>query len=385
MKGTRPRGRWYEEDQALRAELVASEKERAENIMIVDMLRNDMGRISRTGSVHVPEQFTTEAYPTVWQMTSTITSKTDAGLPDIFKALFPCASVTGAPKVETMKIIHALEPHPRGVYCGAVGWYAPDRQAQFNVAIRTAVIDRPTGTTRYHVGSGITWDSAPAAEHAECYQKAAVLAHQPIEIELLETIRFDGERYYLLEEHLQRLRNSAEYFGISCDPDAIQMDLLQQAKTFDRSKRVRLLLDQQGVCKIEAAPLPASTILSIGFAADPVDAKHRFLYHKTTNRTVYEAARATRPECEDVILWNEGEEVTESTIANIAVRHNDQWFTPPVYCGLLPGTLRAALLREGRLQERVITKEELLGADEVRLINSVRGWVEVHWVEQETP
>lgn len=376
MKGTRPRGRWPEEDRRLAAELAASGKDRAENVMIVDLLRNDMGRISDTGSVHVASLFDVERYETVWQMTSTIRSKTSAPLPEILGALFPSGSVTGAPKVRTMQIIHDLEPAPRGVYCGAVGWYSPGRSAEFNVAIRTVAIDQDAGTARYHVGSGITWGSSAEAEYDECVVKAAVLGEDRPEFDLLESLLFDGE-YFLLDEHLARLAGSAEYFGFEVDVDAVRAALLDEAAAFeDGPLKVRLLAARDGTHHVEAGPAGPSTPVRLDFAAEPVDDRDVFLYHKTTHRAVYERARASRPDCDDVLLWNARGEITETTTANVILEIDGRLWTPPVSSGLLGGTMRASLLADGAIQERVLTKADVARAGSIRLINSVRQWVD---------
>jgi len=217
MKGTAARGRWAEED-AQQAEILhRSEKERAENVMIVYLLRNDLGRIAVPGTVTVPDLFTVETYPTVLQMTSTVaaTPRLDTTLEQVFAALFPCGSVTGAPKVSTMRLISALEDSPRGVYCGAIGYLSPEGEAVFNVAIRTVVVDAEAGTAEYGVGGGVTWDSTVAAEYAEIETKAAVLAAEPSPaFDLVETLRLEQGLYYLLERHLARLSSSTKYFDI---------------------------------------------------------------------------------------------------------------------------------------------------------------------------
>jgi len=196
----------------MRTELASSAKERAENLMIVDLLRNDMGRVSRTGSVRVERLFAIERYNTVWQMTSTIVSTTQASIAGIFRALFPCGSVTGAPKIQTTKVIEALEPFPRGVYCGAIGWMAPGRRVQFSVAIRTVTVDRDERRAVYPVGGGITYDSTPQSEYDECLAKAAVLDQPGAPFELLESILHDESGYFLLDEHIDRLAAGAAYW-----------------------------------------------------------------------------------------------------------------------------------------------------------------------------
>lgn len=380
MKGTRPRGRWAAEDLALAAEMRASAKEQAENVMIVDLLRNDMGRVSVPGSVRVERLFEVERYETVWQMTSTITSCTTATVPQIMRALFPCGSVTGAPKVYTSGIIRAVEPHPRGVYCGAIGWWGPGRRARFSVAIRTITVDTQSDTASYYVGSGVTWDADAENEFAECLVKAAVLHHVRPDFELLETLRWDGF-FALLEEHLDRLAASASYFGYLYDRDRIVHALDAAVCDAPRPARVRLLLNREGIPSVEAQALDAPRTLRVALATTPVDSHDVFLFHKTTHRAVYEAARAARPDCDDVLLWNEQGELTESTIANLVFEKDGEWLTPPVRCGLLPGTMRARLLAEGRIHEACLRAEELRSASRIYLINSVRGWVDVTLVE----
>ena len=349
--------------------------------MIVDLLRNDMGCISEIGSVRVPRLFNIERYETVWQMTSTITSTTRASVPAILGALFPSGSVTGAPKVRTMQVIRDVERSPRGVYCGAIGWWAPERRAEFNVAIRTVTVDHETGIARYHVGGGITWGSTPEAEYEECHTKAAVLTQGRPEFELLESLLFDGG-YFLLDEHLARLVSSAKYFDFDIEPDTIRAALMAAAATFGSAPlKVRLLLTRDGAFRIENVPATPAAPVRLGFAAEPVDDRNVFLYHKTTHRVVHEQAKATRPDCDDVVLWNQRGEITETTTANIVLNIGGQWLTPPVTAGLLAGTMRAHLLARGAIREAVLAKADLSRATAVALINSVRKWVEAGFLD----
>lgn len=378
MKGTAPRGRTFTEDEAQRAWLFASEKNRAENVMIVDMIRNDMGRIAEVGSVRVPALFEVERYPTVLQMTSTVTSRTNASVAEVFKALFPCASITGAPKVSAMGIIADLEPAARGVYTGAIGYLAPGGRAQFNVAIRTVVVDRQTGRATYGVGSGVVWDSDADEEYDECLLKARVLGVQPAEFELLETMLWRPETGIVLwDRHLERLAGSAEYFGLAVDLGNIEHEVAAAVASLPgEPHRLRLLVDQEGLARVQVQPLPDAPNhqpVRIGLAPQPIDRGDVFFYHKTTRREAYEAARLSRPECDDVLLWNERGEITETCLANVAVRLDGELVTPPVDCGLLAGTLRGWLLEQGRLQERVITVDDLASCDEIYIMNSVRG------------
>lgn len=374
MKGTTGRGRFPAEDRRAADRLRVSAKERAENVMVVDMVRNDIGRIAAIGSVEVPELYTLEPYPNVWQMTSTVTALTTASLVEIFAATFPSASVTGAPKHRTMQIIAALEQDPRGVYSGAVGVVAPEGAARFNVAIRTAVIDEASGGLVFGVGSGITWDSNRDEEYKECLLKASVLGRRPEAFELLETIRWmPGEGFFLLERHLERLRESAEYFGFRCSTSDASEALARAVVAADRALRLRVLVAEDGTLRVERSSLePPSGVVRVGLAKAPIDSNDVFLFHKTTRRAPYEQARSSR--FDDCILWNSARQVTESTIANIVVEIDGRRVTPPVECGLLAGTLRAELLASEEIAEATITVDQLVAAPRFWLINSVRGW-----------
>jgi len=383
MKGTAPRGLTLADDLQQAERLTQCPKNRAENLMIVDMARNDLGRIARIGSVRVPRLFEAERYATLWQMTSTVVACTDAPLPEIFRALFPAASITGAPKIRATHVIHALERAPRGVYTGAIGVVLPNRRAQFNVAIRTLHYDKAAGQLVYGVGSGVVWDSEQVAEYEECLTKAQVLFAPRPAFELLETLLWRrGRGYFLLEAHLKRLRDSADYFGFAVDADAVRCQLLTVAERFTAPRyRVRLRVNRHGEAQVEYAPLsPERRVWRVALAREPVNPREVFLYHKTTYRQVYERARAARPDCDDVILWNTRGEITESTLANVVVRLDRRYYTPPVECGLLAGVYRGHLLQRGLLRERVLTPDDLRRAEAVYLINSVRGWIKAEVV-----
>ncbi|MBW3572511.1 MAG: aminodeoxychorismate synthase component I, partial [Gemmatimonadetes bacterium] len=378
MKGTRPRGRWPAEDRALAAELAASSKDRAENLMIVDLLRNDAGRVAEFGSVRVERLYQVERYETVHQMTSTLRARLrpDAGLAEVFGALFPCGSVTGAPKVRTMEIIRALEPGPRGVYCGAIGFVSPG-EAVFSVGIRTLLLDAAAGTAELGVGSGITWDSDAAAEYRECWSKAAFVRRAPAGFRLLETMLWEPEDgWFLLEGHLERLAASAEYFGYGFDRDQAERRLARAVQLFPGPPmRVRLLLDREGTIELDArTQVPSAAPARVAIAAEPVDSRDPLLYHKTTARAEYERRAAARPDADDVLLVNERGELTESTIANLVLRVDGALWTPPLESGLLPGVFRAHLLEGGEIRERVLYPADLARAEEVWLVNSVRKW-----------
>ncbi len=383
MKGTAPRGRWPAEDDAAREGLVASAKDRAENAMIVDLLRNDLGRIAKPGSVRWAKVFEPERFETVWQLTSTVTADLEpgTGLPDIFTALFPSGSITGAPKVRTMGIIADLEDAPRGVYCGAVGYLAPasagQPSASFNVAIRTVMVDAESGTAEYGVGGGITWDSSATGEYDETVAKARVLTARRPPFELLESMRREpGEPIRRVEQHVERLRSSAAYFGFVFDEVEVRAAMDGAGIGADRPVKIRLRLNRGGAIEVSAAALDRGAPEPIRLALDdaPVDPLDVFLFHKTTLRQRYDDARARHPDADDVLLTNTRGEITETSVANVAVQLGRRWLTPPLDSGLLAGTERAALLSEGAIEERRITVEEVRTAEGLAIFSSVRGW-----------
>ena len=378
MKGTIKRGRWAEEDLMMAQQLSRSAKDRAENVMIVDLLRNDLGRAAVPGSVNVSALFALERYETLWQMTSTIeaTVRSEVGFPELMGRLFPCGSITGAPKIRTMEIIRDLEPFPRGVYTGTLGFLRPDGSSIFNVAIRTVVVDLEHQVATFGVGGGITYDSTAEREYEECLVKSSFLTSERVEFDLLESILLENGELILLEQHLKRMKASAEYFGFCFREAEIDHKLRQLASDYSEgSWKIRLLVSRTGASVTEIAELSErAQPVRIGFAAQPVDPQDRFLFHKTTNRRVYERAIESRPDCDDVILWNNEAELTESSIANLVVRIGDEMLTPPRGSGLLAGTLREELLASGKIRERVIRRTDLFEASEIFLINSVSGW-----------
>ena len=377
MKGTIARGRTLAEDRERAATLRDSPKNRAENVMIVDMIRNDLGRVAVPGSVRVENLFEIRRYPTVWQMTSTVAATTQAPVRDLMAALFPCASITGAPKPRSMTIIAELETTPRGLYCGTLGYVAPGRRAQFNVAIRTVVADKRRGTAEYGVGGGIVWDSVSGDEYEECRTKALVLTREQLPFRLLETLLWTPEeKFFLLDRHLSRLAESAEYFGFTADIAAIRVQLEEWERAAGPIPcRLRLFVAAGGGVQIEHEPLTAlPDPARLKLAPCPVDPADAFLYHKTTHRRIYEQAKAACPDCDDVLLWNAAGEVTESTVANVVADRDGQWVTPPVSCGLLPGTFRAELLAQGKIREAVLRVQDLPRCRGLFLINSVRRW-----------
>ena len=421
MKGTAARGWWPAQDTARGEELQRSEKNRAENVMIVDMVRNDLGRIARTGSVSANPLFAVARYPLQWQMTSRVTAVApDATLLDLFGAMFPSGSVTGAPKHSAMDIIRDLESTPRGIYTGAIGYLSPEGRAHFNVAIRTVVVDREKGEAEFGVGSGVVWDSVDRDEYDECLIKAAMLAGFRFPVpgsrfsvrgfrfsvfgsdngqrttdngwripayvtgerpgyQLLETLLWTSEKgFALLDRHLERISASAACFGFPCDVAELRSVLKEAVAELHRPTKVRVMLESDGTVACEALDLTAlpDRPLHAALAPTPIDRFNLFLFHKTTRREVYEAAKASRPEAEAVLLWNADGEITEATDFNVVIESDGRKVTPPLACGLLPGVMRAELLERGEISERRITVDELRAAPRIWLINSVRGWVE---------
>jgi len=381
MKGTSARGFTAQGDEVLRQELRSDVKQRAELLMIVDLLRNDLGRLARVGSVNVTNPYNVEAYRTVLQMTSTVNGEVDAdlSLATTVRSLFPCGSITGAPKIRAMEIIAELEAQPRGVYTGAIGFVTPERDFTFSVPIRTLRIGSD-GTGVLGVGSGIVADSDPAAEYRECRLKASFFAQPQEDFALIETMRAEGGRIALLDAHMARLESSAAYFGFPVAMSDVRAEIedILKALPAEGARRVRLLLDRTGRTSLLAAPyLPpgADVPLDIGFAGETVDRANPFLYHKTTARRRYIAAleKAAGQGLYDLIFTNEEGEVTEGARSNIVIERDGRLLTPPVASGLLPGVARSELIRQGRLQEQVLRREDLLAAEKVYVSNALVG------------
>lgn len=375
MKGTAPRGFSASQDRHQAQWLQHSAKNRAENLMITDMVRNDLGRIAEPGSVETKDLFTVTAYPTVWQMTSTVTAQTPLGVTDLFRVLFPGASITGAPKRASMAFIRQFESTPRGVYTGAIGMLAPGRIARFSIAIRTAWSDKLRNTSFYGAGCGIVWDSDAAAELSELQLKTEVLTTAPSGFRLIETMRAGPDGVFLLAGHLARLQSSANYFGFVCDLPLIETELL--AIQLTETMRVRLTLARDGRFNIETAEIPTqSSPQPIMLALETVNTQQPWLYHKTTCREVYEIASNQVPvECEAVLVNSEGF-VTESVIANIVYQLDGQLFTPPVSDGLLPGILRGVEVAAGKVMERSLPVSQVDKVERWFLLNTLRGWRE---------
>lgn len=383
MKGTAARSAAAAADAAAAAGLLASVKERAENLMIVDLLRNDLARIACLGTVRAPELFALDALPTVWQMSSTVacTTRPEIGLADIFAALFPCGSVTGAPKVAAMAAIAALEETPRGCYCGAIGLLRPGGHATFNVGIRTVVIDRTAGSAECGIGSGIVHDSQGKDELAEWLIKRRFLLRATADFELLETLRLEEGAYPQGIRHLARMAASAAHFGFAFDRARAAATLDTLAGQHPAGVwRTRLLCDRHGKLHAQCHALeavPAAAVVALATA--PIGGDAEFLLHKTTARAAY-AVFAPPTGIFDTLLWNDKGEITEFTRGNVLVELDGQWVTPPPACGLLPGVGRAVLLERGAITERVVRREDLPRATGLWFVNSLRGCLPVRLV-----
>lgn len=384
MKGTACRGLTYSDDISQRDKLKSSEKERAENLMIVDMVRNDMGKICKPNSIEVKDLFKTERYPTVWQMTSEVHGKTEASFSSIFKALFPCASITGAPKTKTMQLINDLEQTPRKLYTGSIGYFGPGRKALFNVAIRTAIIDNYKSRVEYGVGSGIVWDSIDVMEYEECKIKAKVLTNTKVDFKLLETmLATKSKGIFLLDYHLKRMRESAEFFNYPFNEKKIKEELAKILTGNSSDLKIRLLLAENGQIEIENSVYisPTRNTKKVLLASNPINSSDRYLYHKTTYRKAYHDAheQIKRDNLDDVILYNEKGQLTESTICNLVVKQQGKYYTPPVVCGLLNGTFRQSLIDQKMVSEKIIFINDIEQAEQIFLINSVQQWVNIEF------
>jgi para-aminobenzoate synthetase/4-amino-4-deoxychorismate lyase len=386
MKGTSARGKLLHEDEEKGKGLREDEKNRAENLMIVDLLRNDLGRISKIGTVRVRQLFKVQNYRTVWQMTSEIEADllNKMNLKQILYALFPSGSVTGAPKIRTMQIIHELEKEPRRVYTGAIGYISPLGRACFNVAIRTLLIKGGKG--ELGIGGGIVYDSIDKAEFKEANLKASFFIKGWPRFSLIETMRWDRENdFYLLDLHLNRLNRSARYFQIPLDLEEARRGLFKLREEFrhDKIYKVRLLLDLEGQIQIDYEELDGIRApLRVKLSNKRVDPEDIFLYHKTTNRSLYDEERrkALAEGFFEVIFLNKRGELTEGSISNIFIEKGGILYTPPLSSGLLPGVFREHLIKSGKAEEKVLYPKDLFKADKVYIGNSVRGLMEVEFV-----
>lgn len=385
MKGTVPRGRDRADDEAAQAHLRTSAKERAENLMIVDLLRNDLSRVAVTGSVRVPRLFELHALSTVWQMTSTISAVSRAGLQldDVMAALFPCGSVTGAPKRQAMAVIEALEPGPRGWYCGALGLLQPGGAVSFNVPIRT--VERRGDRLVCGVGSGITLDAEPGPELDEWRAKSRFLSRARAPIEALETLRLQDGVFARESRHVARMLRTARHFGLAAGGEVIRTRLAALAARHPRGLwRVRLTLARDGAFTEQVLPLVDETgPLRIALADRAINtrgAEAEFLQHKTTRRELYQGFLDRKPaDCFDVLLHNREGELTEGCLTNIALQLDGPdapWLTPRLSAGLLGGVMREELLEQGRIREAPLRLTDLRRAHALAVFNTVRGWRE---------
>ncbi|MXN66492.1 aminodeoxychorismate synthase component I [Stappia sp. GBMRC 2046] len=381
MKGTARRGRTMREDRRIARELAADAKSRAENVMIVDLMRNDISRVTEAGSVKVPELFSVETYRTLFQMTSTVEGRIRTGVnfPEIAENLFPCGSITGAPKLSAMSILRDLETSPRGIYTGSIGYLSPDGDFRFNVAIRTLVIDKG-GAGEVGTGSGVVFDSGAAPEYDECILKLRFMTEKQEPFGLIETLRWtpqDG--YFLLSRHLDRLGESAAYFGFACDLGTVEKVLEERARAFAGERRVRLEMAADGTFDLTDTALAASAMTPwrVAICDTSVSAEDAFLYHKTTRRVFFDETRkalAGELGIDEVLFVNEDGFLTEGSYTSLFIERDGRLLTPALRHGLLPGTFRAALLETGRAIEADLTPADLANGA-VFLGNSVRGLI----------
>ena len=382
MKGTVGRKPEALADEANAQWLQTSAKNRAENVMITDMVRNDLARLSSTGKVSVDKLFGVERYPSVWQMTSTVKTEVSASIADIFTALFPAASITGAPKHAAVDVIDGLEDSPREIYTGALGIIQPSGFASFNVAIRTAWSDSRSGKSRFGVGCGIVWDSDPSDEFEELQTKARILKQPDPSFHLFETMGISDGKITRLARHLRRLENSAQYWCFTFDRSATESYLNELVSSIDSAKqwRLRLQLNRCGAISHSLDPFfpdvttADSECLPLLISPTPVESRDPFLIHKTSRREAYDLAVAEVPEGVSPLLVNELGHVTESAIANVVYQMGGGLFTPPITDGLLPGVLRDELIDEGTVSERSLPLADIEKVESWWLINSLRGW-----------
>ena len=375
MKGTTNRGLTSESDLKQAQWLAQDQKNRSENMMIVDLLRNDMNRISKIGSEDVKSLCQVEQYSTVWQMTSTIETQllTNRSLCDVFQALFPCGSITGAPKIATMEIIKKVEKQPRGVYCGAIGILVPQGPSIFNVAIRTLQMEETKAI--YGVGGGITWDSNWESEYEETKQKAAVLYRQNPKFDLISTGRIHQGKLLFLEEHIKRLQESSRYFDypFNAEKAHYQVEALCQSLDLDTDYRLKMSLAKDGELKFEHSQL---TNLSDDFCqARLVEQRHPLDSPYTFFKTSYRPHLSIEPH--EQIYYNHEGQLLETSIGNIVLKIEDQLYTPPVHLGLLNGIYRQSLIADNKLKEKVLTVKDMEQAQAIYGCNAVRGLYEL--------
>ena len=375
MKGTTQRGVTDQEDLEQAGWLEQDPKNRSENMMIVDLLRNDMNRISEVGSEHVERLCQVEQYSTVWQMTSTIKSqlREDVDLVAIFRSLFPCGSITGAPKIATMEIIKDLEPQPRGVYCGTIGLLLPNGRRIFNVAIRTIQLHQ--GKAIYGVGGGITWDSTWESEYREVHQKAAVLYRKQARFQLITTGKISQKQLLFEDQHLERLTKASRYFAFPFDPEDLRQKIEMECQACDSHQdyRLRIFLSKSGEMELSRqilAPLSPS-FCKAKLCLQEADLNQSFIYFKTTHRPHLSLGE------QEKIYHNKSGELLETSIGNLVLKINGKLYTPPTSLGILQGIYRQHLLERGQVEEKVLTLADLNQAETIYGCNAVRGLYEL--------
>jgi para-aminobenzoate synthetase/4-amino-4-deoxychorismate lyase len=387
MKGTAARGRFPEEDCAMSEALSSDAKNQSENVMIVDLMRNDLGKICRIGSVKTPELFKVETLPTVHQMTSTIQGvlKPAVTSGQILKSLLPSGSVTGAPKIRSMEIIRKLERGNRGVYCGAIGFISPQGNGVFSVPIRTLQSTGKKGLWKYRVGGAIVWDSKASEEWRECAIKSSFLTTQTYGFELFESLLWNNRLVYK-KDHISRLIRSAQYFDYTLDlPGLLSLLTRIEKKLSYRSRqKVRVFLNKDGAMRWDHSALTDhkfSGSAPITISPDPIDEQNPLMFHKTTVRPWYHKAAdaINQGRFFDIIFKNSKGEITEGSRSNVFVQKEKMLYTPPVTCGLLPGVLRTNLIRNGKCKEALLKPGDLEKAEAIFCGNSVRGLVEVRF------
>lgn len=384
MKGTSQRGVDLPDDSLLKYQLGASSKNCAENVMIVDLIRNDLGRISEYGSVKVKKLFKVEKYESIFQMVSTIESKLKKNIrfSDVIKNIFPCGSITGAPKIRTMEIINGLEKEKRGIYTGSIGLIRKDKLS-FNVPIRTLCIDKKTGKGEIGLGSGIVWDSVAEEEFEETKLKGKFLTEPTKPFEIIETMLVENKKIFLLDEHLDRMQKTAEFFLFVFNRTKIDKSLNEIIKNLDNKKyRLKIALNKWGRLNHFVWPInKESKEVNVIISAKVIDSQNKFQYFKTTNRKLYdeEYKKYSKRGYFDVIFLNEKNEIAEGSITNIFVYMNNEIFTPPMSAGILPGVYRKHFMKNiSIVRERKFYLQDLLEADKIILTNSIRGEVVVN-------
>jgi len=381
MKGTAQRSADPVADAQAAAHLRMDPKQRAENLMIVDLLRNDVSRVCTAGSVKVPELFHVESYPTVHQMTSTVTGVLAEGHDaiDVIKALFPCGSITGAPKIRAMQVVEEVEAASRGIYCGSIGRIDDNGDAAFNVAIRTFTVCEKTKSLSLGLGSGVVADSIEADEWAECLAKGDFAKLENHGFDLIETMRFEPMAGILrLEDHLERMKCSAASFGFEFDRHELRNRLHASVFHLDRLSKIRLMVSRHGAQAVEIWPLKDVTEWRVGVVPLPVDAGDFRLRHKMSDRAFYDEARISRPDCDEVVFVGSDGLLTEGSITAIFVERDGKLLTPRLETGLLPSILRRELLASGKAEEADLRIEDL--SDGFLVGNSVRGLIRANRV-----